>query len=658
MKNNIEILAPAGDFSALIGAISAGADAVYLGTDAFNARMRAKNFTADTVKESFDLIHAHGKRAYVTLNTAIYEKELDLALEKIVQLHNLGADAFIVADFGIMAEIRHKYPEIEIHASTQASVHSLDGANFLSRELGVKRVVLARELDKKNIAYVSKNAEAETEIFVHGAHCMSQSGQCLFSYALGGRSGNRGECAQPCRLPYSMCGKIGYPLSLKDMSLAPKITELLTLGASSLKIEGRMKSEDYVYGTTKIYRDIIDGKRNANHQEISTLGSLFSRQGFTSGYFDGKIDGTMLGVRTDDDKQRTSANETSVPPLKKVQISLFARIKIGERAYLKAEANGKIAEVYGEIAEEAINAPMSSEEIVKRLSKLGTTPFEAEKVEVDSDDGVMIRVSSLNDLRRRAIFELLRVNEELEIKKYEKRPIKKQNKIKTALFFDKNQVPKNSDYFDVIFLPLENYSGVANGVWLPPVIFDSELQEAHALLSRAKADGAQWALISNVGQIELAKKYGFKLAFDYRFNVFNRPCVELLQNQGAECVILSPELSLPQLRDFDTLSVIAYGKLPLMTTHKCVLKDTYGCEKCQGYMKDRQGASFYVKGLKNGHRNIIFNSVPIYMADKQADISSHSLHFIFSDEGREECEKIIDAYKSKKAPKGQFRRIK
>ena len=658
MKNNIEILAPAGDFSALVGAISAGCDAVYLGADAFNARMRAKNFTLEKIKEAFDLLHAHGKRAYVTLNTAVYERELGAALEKISALHNLGADAFIVADFGVMAEIKRKYPEIEVHASTQASVHNLDGATFLSRELGAKRVVLARELDKKNIAYMSQNAPCETEIFVHGAHCMSQSGQCLFSYALGGRSGNRGECAQPCRLPYSLNGKGGYPLSLKDMSLAPKITELLSLGAASLKIEGRMKGEEYVYGTVRTFRRLIDEKRNANKSEISTLGSLFSRQGFTSGYFDGKIDSSMLGVRTEDDKQKTSASNTAVIPLEKVKISLYARLKIGEQAYLKAEANGKIAEVWGETVEAAINAPMQKEEIVKRLSKLGTTPYEAKSVEVDADDCIMIRVSALNDLRRRVISEMLATKNPTVPKGYEMRPINEQAKLKTALFLDEKQIPKNADYFDAVFLPLENYSDRANGVWLPPVIFDSELSTAKLLLSKAKNDGAEWALLSNVGQIELAKEYGFRLAFDYRFNVFNRPCVDVLQNQGAECVILSPELSLSQLRDFPTLSVIAYGKLPLMTTHKCILKDTYGCEKCKGYMKDRTGASFYVKGIKNGHRSIVFNSVPIYMADKQSDIGANSLHFIFSDETNAECEKIIEAYKNKNAPSGQFRRIK
>ena len=658
MKNKIEILAPAGDFSALVGAISAGCDAVYLGTDAFNARMRAKNFTLETVKEAFDLIHAHGKRAYVTVNTAIYEREMEKALETVVALHGLGADAFIVADFGLMSEIKRKYPEIELHASTQASVHNLDGARFLNQKLGVSRVVLARELDKENIEYVSKNAPVETEIFVHGAHCMSQSGQCLFSYALGGRSGNRGECAQPCRLPYTINGKSGFPLSLKDMSLAPKITDLLSLGASSLKIEGRMKSEDYVYGTVGIYRRLIDEKRNARNDEISTLGRLFSRQGFTSGYFDAKIDKSMLGVRTDDDKQKTSAQNTEVKPLERVKISLYAQLKKGERAYLRATLGEKTVEVFGDTVEEAINAPISSDEIKKRLSKLGTTPFVADKIEVTCDDSIMLRVSSINDLRRRVIEKLLSVNGEISVQKYEKAPIKKQAKIKTALFFDENQVPKNSDYFDVVFLPLENFSYTANGVWLPPVIFDSEMDEVEARLEEIRNGGCEWALISGVGQIELAKKYGFKLAFDYRFNVFNRPCVAFLQENGADAIILSPELSLPQLRDFDSLSVIAYGKLPLMTTHKCVLKDTVGCEKCEGYMKDRQGASFYVKGLKNGHRNIIFNSVPIYMADKQGDILSHSHHFIFSDETREECQKIIEAYKNKTAPKGQFRRIK
>ena len=302
MKTKIEILAPAGDKSALVGAIYGGADAIYFGTDIFNARIRATNFTLDEAREAIALAHAHSKKVYITLNTQLYEKELPTMLEYVAKLHNMGAHAFIVADFGVAALIKKHYPEIEIHASTQSSVHNLDGANYLYNNLGEKRVVLARELDKKNIEYISKNTKAEIEIFVHGAHCMSVSGQCLFSYCMGGRSGNRGEGAQPCRLPYKIGSKNGYPLSLKDMSLAPNMRELLTLGVDSLKIEGRMKGEEYVSGTSRIYRTLANEFRNASDGEIKTLGALFSRQGFTDGYYQAKIDNSMHVVRTDKDK--------------------------------------------------------------------------------------------------------------------------------------------------------------------------------------------------------------------------------------------------------------------------------------------------------------------------------------------------------------------
>ena len=260
MDKKIEILAPAGDKGAFISAISSGADAIYLGTKAFNARLRAENFTLESMPELVRLAHAHGVKVYVTINTAIYDKELDALLFEVVSLWNMGVDAFIVADLGAMALIKKHLPQIELHASTQCTVHNLDGADFLADTVGASRVVLARELDKKNIKYISQNSKAEAEIFVHGAHCMSVSGQCLLSFAMGGRSGNRGECAQPCRLPYQIGNIKGYPLSLKDMSLCRQIPEILESGAASLKIEGRMKGQEYVGGTVAIWRRLIDEK--------------------------------------------------------------------------------------------------------------------------------------------------------------------------------------------------------------------------------------------------------------------------------------------------------------------------------------------------------------------------------------------------------------
>ncbi len=659
VNTKIEILAPAGDYDALVGAIYGGADAVYLGISEFNARIRAKNFTSETVKDAVRLAHAHGVKVYITLNTELYNKELSRMLLVVSQLHNVGVDAFIVADFGVMSLIKSTYPEIEVHASTQSTVHNLDGANFLVDTIGVTRVVLARELDKKNIEYVSKNAKCETEIFVHGAHCMSVSGQCLMSYFQGGRSGNRGECAQPCRLPYKINGKNAYHLSLKDMSLSQNITEILDSGVASLKIEGRMKNEDYVKGTVQVWRKLIDEKRNATTGEIKTLGELFSRQGFTNGYYKAKIDSSMLGIRTEENKQATKLQNEEKIELKKPALNMYAELYLGKRAKLTVKSEHGEATVYGDVVEEAQNAPISCEDIIKNLSKLGQTPFSLGEIEVLKSDNIMVRVSSINALRRQAVEELFKVKNELEPREYNSTILPKPSKLKTALFVREEQIPENSDYFDVTFIPLDKYKpgSRANGICLPPVIFDSEWKENEAMLKLARDNGIEWALVSNIGQIKRIKEMGFRFIADYRFNAFNAPCVDYLMKNGAENVIISPELTLATARNLKGYSLIAYGHIPMMTTHKCVLKDTVGCEKCQGYMTDRQGANLFVQGIY-GHRNLIYNSVPTYMADKLNEINDFSHHFIFSSEKRSECEKIIEAYKNKKAPTGAFRRIK
>jgi len=655
-----EILAPAGDMEALVAAVQMGADAVYFGLDIFNARIRAKNFTLENIGEAIRLCHAHGVKAYVTLNTQLYNRELPKMLEYVGAIYECGVDALIVADFGVASLIKEYYPDFEIHASTQASVHNLDGAETLSETLGFSRVVVARELDGDSIEYISKNAKAETEAFVHGAHCMSVSGQCLASFCMGGRSGNRGECAQPCRLPYSIANQRGYPLSLKDMSLSCHIPRLLNSGVASLKIEGRMKNSTYVGGTVGIWRELVDQKRNATRGELSTLEALFSRGGFTDGYFTGKIDKSMLGIRSDKDKESTNAIENGTVEIKKAKISLCAELHIGKPSKLTLINSSKEVTVIGDVVEKAINSPMSQADVEKNLLKFGQTPFEVENVTVNMDDGIIIRNSSINALRRKgveAFFETQRKAADCNLRQA------KANtpgvKIKTALFNGEEQVPANSEYFDVIFVPLDRYYGSAavNGVCMPPVVLDKEWDEVEKMLSFAKEKGIKYALVSNIGQVKRLKKFGFELIGDYRFNAFNSYTVEYLNSLGISRVIMSPELTLAQLRDFHGQGVIAYGKLPLMTTHKCVLKDTYGCEKCKGYIKDRQGASLFAEGIY-GHRNIIYNSVPIYMADKQSEIKPYSCHFIFSDEKRDESYEIIEAYKKGLPTSKGMKRIK
>ena len=301
-----ELLAPAGSAEALYAAVSAGADAVYFGVGTFNARMNAKNLAEGELAEATAYCRRLGVKTYVTLNTQLYGGEVYAAAETARGLYNLGVDAFITADIGLARVLRSAYPEIEIHASTQMTGQNEMSAQVLS-EMGFSRMVAPRELSLADIKALCEKSPIETEIFIHGALCVSASGQCLFSSVIGGRSGNRGQCAQPCRLPYS-CGKgQGYPLSLKDLCLASHMEEIISSGVASLKIEGRMKSADYVHGVVKIYRRLLDEGRNATADELEALARLFSRSGFTDGYFTGKIDSSMLGVRTEDDKRASTA---------------------------------------------------------------------------------------------------------------------------------------------------------------------------------------------------------------------------------------------------------------------------------------------------------------------------------------------------------------
>ena len=655
-----ELLAPCGDMDALKSAICSGANCVYLGLDLFNARIRAKNFTYENIEEAISLAHANGVKVFVTLNIAIYDREIQTALDYVDKLYMSGADALIVSDLGIASLIKEYYPDFEIHASTQCTAHNLDGVTFLNEKMGASQVVLARELPKKEIEHISKNSSAKTEIFVHGAHCMSVSGQCLMSYAMGGRSGNRGECAQPCRLQYKMCQKSSYPLSLKDMSLNSHITEIIDTGVNTLKIEGRMKSSDYVGGTVSVWRKLLDERRNANNSEKSTLEALFSRQGFSDGYFTNSISSKMLGVRTDENKEATKSLESTKNELSKVKINLYGKFILGEKAELSAELNDKTVTAYGDIVEEAINAPISTEDIVKSLSRLGNTPFEVGEIKIEKSDSIMVRVSSLNALRRKAVELLFYMGrEEREHTYTPKKCTQDRVKSKTALFSEVSQIPENHSYFDIIFLYADRYEGDkrVNGICLPPVILDSEWKEIEAKLTEAKNNGVEYALITNIGQIKRVSTYGFKMIFDFRFNVFNGPCVDFLHKNGADSVILSPELTIPQINDLKGNRVIAYGKIPVMTMHKCILKDTYGCDKCKGYLQDRQNASFYVEGIF-GHRNIIYNSVPIYMADRMDKLKDFSHHFIFTNETKKECFDVIEAYKHNLQPKGNVKRIK
>jgi putative protease len=666
MTNNRipELLAPAGNFAALTAAVEAGADAVYFGSENFNARQRAGNFTSDELKKAIELCHAFGVKSYITVNTQLYGKELDSALDEIYQLYLLGSDAFITADEGLAAVIRERWPEIELHASTQMSCYSRYDAGYL-RKAGFSRMVCPRELTYDQIRKLCRDSPIDIEMFIHGAHCVSFSGQCLMSFVMGGRSGNRGTCAQPCRLPFhSSDVSSDHALSLKDMCLAGHIEEIMDLGVRSLKIEGRQKSADYVFGVVKTYRRLIDEHRSACKDEISFLGSLFSRDGFTDGYFTGQKN-HMLGMHRGIKDTEYAVHFNGLT--RKVPVDMKLTTSSGNPAVLTAESGGKNVQA-SFMCSQITGNPPDKQKIKENLSRLGNTVYQLHDCRIDTD-GSFITLSNINSLRRSVIDMLSDCSRSLansarypEIHEYSFN-----SSVNTAEFSSPYQVPDSAEkFFDKIWVP----EAFRSTTYSPKLEFFSpdcpELPEW--ILSCSKE-----ILLETRGQLLQAVKNGLDCSVSSRLNIFNRYSAFSVLENGAEAYTVSPELSLSDIRfGFEGLngakSVIIYGKIPVMYTVKCAFSpDMTVCRKnchgfCKGMLTDRRGIHFPAIRTA-GCANIILNPNPIYMADKPEQISSMKasrLHFIFTDETKEECEDIIRRYEGSVPPDNpsQIRRIK
>lgn len=661
-----ELLSPAGSPLALRAAVEGGADAVYMGMSSFNARIYAKNFTTDELRESIRLAHAYGTKVYLTLNTMIYDRERDAFVRAAEEAYLCGADALIVADLGGAEAIRRRVP-IELHASTQMAGHNTDAARLLASR-GFSRMVAARELGRDDLSALVRESPIETEVFVHGALCVCHSGQCLFSSIVGGRSGNRGECAQPCRLPYRAGKGESYPLSLKDLSLAEHLPALCEMGVASLKIEGRMKSPEYVRDVTRIWRRLLDESRSANPAEMRELAEIFSRGGFTDGYYTGRIDRRMLGVRsqTDKDASRTLSPFTNLS--RKNSITLEATVRADEPMSLTVEPRG--ITVYGQTPEAARTAPIDEATVARSLSKWGGTPYEVKDLQITLDEGLMVPISALNALRRAALDALLCDGERsekdfLNIQDTSAPMIDRKKPWRTAVFYQAEQMPDEATkFFDICYTPIEQYEGQTNGVLLPPVIMNGEREPMRALLARAVQMGAKHVLVGNLGHVAIARETGMTVHGDLRLNIANAETVRALRSLGFEDWILSPELTLAQMRDLSVgASAIVYGRLPLMVTEKCVGKELGSCDTCRAgktTLVDRRGAVFPVLRAP-AHRSLIFNSVPTYMADRKAELARAGLagqHFLFTTESATEIRAIMKAYEKGSAPNGAVRRIK
>ncbi len=563
-----ELLAPAGSPQALDAAIRAGADAVYLGSTLFNARMSAKNFPRPVLADAIDRAHAAGVRIYVTLNTTVLDRQMKDALELTDFLYHAGADALIISDLGLAGEIHRIFPDFPLHASTQCSGHNVGAAKFLA-DRGFSLMVCARECSERDIRALVKQSPIPIEVFVHGALCVSASGQCLMSSFIGGRSGNRGECAQPCRMPY----RGGYPLSLKDNCLAGHIRTLIDLGVASLKIEGRMKSPDYVAGVVSVYRRLLDERRDATPGEIAKMAGLFSREGFTDGYFTHSFAG-MNGIRRESDKDAT------------------------------AHAAGQTFPAYTG-RREPILPPERQGKLPNPLPIWGKTG---------------------------------------------KNPGKSGKPVRSARFYKPETVPEDHP-FDIVYLPLDRCDPKrANGVLLPPVVMPAEREAVRAAMAAARDKGVIHVLVPNIGLIEDARELGFTLHGDFRLNITNSADAALY-GELFEDFLLSPELTVPQCRDIGgNIGLIVYGRLPLMLLEK----------PCgQNPLADRRSVSFPV--LREGGREIVVNSVPVYMADKQdqlAAVGRFNPHMIFTVEGAQEVRYILSNYQKGLPTKKEIRRIR
>lgn len=650
-----------------MAAIAAGADAVYLGGKRFGARAYAENFDDETLARAIATAHARGVQIHVTLNTLLVERELNEALTYAERLWEMGVDALICADVGLMALLHERLPQLTLHASTQLSLHSTGGAKEIA-DLGCAQVVLARELTKENMESAVAGAPQTVEVFAHGALCVCHSGQCLFSSMVGGRSGNRGECAQPCRLPYNG----GYPLSLKDLSLAAHIPELIESGVACLKIEGRMKSPAYVWGVTRIFRQLLDERRAATPQEMRRLADIFSRSGFTDGYFTGDLAHGMTGVRREEDKQLSRASETEIPAPPPVPLKASCTITCGAPAALTFtnQITGHSATVYGETPAPARSAPLTAEAVEERLGKLGGTPYVLPKgaATVQVEAGLNLSPASLNALRRDAVEQL---------SKPARKPVSLGAIVpmrppfagvaRTALFLQAQvweALGETTSYFDLCFVPLWSLTlcrRTPDGVWLPPVITDEEEPQVRHLLAAARERGVRYALCGNPAHLALAREAGMTVYGDFRLNITNSHAAAYWAGHGVVDAVLSPELTAPQARDICG-RLIVYGRIPLMLTERCYASggDCTRCgEACErgAALRDRRGATFPILRLPP-HRNLILNSLPTYLCD-QRDRLPRTVreHYLFTVEDADTCRRVIQSAKNCRALPVAVRRL-
>ena len=676
----MELLAPAGSMEALRAAVCNGADAVYLGADTFNARMNARNFSAADLQEAVVYCHVRGVKVHLTLNTLVLDREMPRAAELIRMAASCGVDAFIVQDLGMVSLCRQLAPDVPIHASTQMSIHSLEGV-LEAAALGCSRVVLARELPAEEIAHICKKSPVEIEVFVHGALCMCYSGQCYLSSVIGRRSGNRGQCAQPCRLPYGY-GRFEstrYPLSLKDNCLAGELDELRRMGVASIKIEGRMKRPEYVAIVTRAYRTVLNGGKltQADLQELETA---FSRQGFTDGYFKGQTGSDMFGRRQESEDTAdlfASARATyEQGETQRIGVRFYAMIHRGQPARLAVEdPDGNLCRTYGPVPEQAVYRSLTAQDLEQQLKKTGGTPYLCTSVRSSLDPDLMLPASAINAMRRDVIAELTAKRgraEKPHLNAYDEPPrydgISGEPQLTVAVrTADQITSSMLSMKPTVLYVPLSELVehpelrqrvGVETqlAAILPRVIWSGELVPIARQLRTVYDMGVRQVLAGNLGQLHIARAAGFAVRGDFGLNIVNSRAMRYLREQGLDSQLLSFELTLPQIRDISKAvpaEVLIYGRLPLMVMENCIIKNRTGTCTCQtGTVRlvDRVGEEFPIVKDPGTCRNVLLNGKKLYLLDKKdafRGMGLWALRLQFTTENPGEIDKVLMDYQGR-----------
>ena len=668
----LELLAPAGSMEALRAAVQNGANAVYLGCGAFNARQGAKNFTPQTLTEAIKYCHVRGVAVHLTVNTLVSDKETPELVDLVRHAAANGVDAFIVQDLGVVQLCRQIAPQVPIHGSTQMTVHSLPGV-LLCAAIGMQRVVLSRELSREEIRYICRNSPIEIEVFAHGALCMGYSGQCYLSSVIGSRSGNRGRCAQPCRQSYGYGRwEHKYPLSLKDNCLVQYLQDLEEMGVASIKLEGRMKRPEYVATVTRVYRQALN-TGNVSRAMMQDLHTAFNRQGFTDGYYAGQLGKAMFGIRqeTQEDnawlkevRQSYEATENSLVP-----ISFRITVNRQESCLTVTDPEGRVCSARGSGAEPARTQELTAEMLSQRLSKTGGTPYLCMEVGVNLEPGVMLSAAAVNALRRDVLNQLTALRARRD-------PVQLSRPRKVALFPGSRQHPELTVQVTtreqvtgrllkmkpaVLYVPIHLLA--EDPIWcrqlaeqvkvcavLPRIVHDGELPKLRQQMSDLRQFGISEVLAGNLGLLIPARECGMRVRGDFGLNLYNSGAVNFVRELELRSATLSFEMTLPQIRDVSKAvpcEILVYGRLPLMVMENCVIQGKNGtcsCHLAPTKLVDKTGAEFPI--IKDGSscRNVLLNGKKLNMLDRQNDLDHLGLWAIrlyFTTENPREVDQVL-----------------